>query len=373
MGTGMTSRRRSVSAAHLVRTTFVAGMAPALLLLAAVAHAEDPPVRLTSARALGMGDAVVAVFEDRAVLYDNPAGLRRLTRTQFSVLGLRGAIDDDLPGTVEFIQDHEQQFGEFEDLDDDFYEDLSEWDDRWVGADAATYFDFARPGLGIGVFATGATQVKIDRGVYEPRVYESAYSDIVAELGASTHLALPDLLAGCALKGVWRRESTRQLTATDAADFDVQEIVDELSVAKPGFSMDLGSAWAPEHSRFAAGCVLRDGFGWIGGERIDSSLDVGGSWSVHSDHGVLRGLVVAADLRDVADDDAFGKKIHFGAEARIPILSLRAGSHQGYAAVGAGVKLPGFSLDWAWWGRELGSLPGSEDQFLHSVELRLGT
>jgi hypothetical protein len=120
--------------------------------------------------------------------------------------------------------------------------------------------------------------------------------------------------------------------------------------------------------------VLRDGRGWIGGEPIDASLDVGASWTpLRRRDGLLRDALLAAELRDVGGGGPFGARVHFGAEAGLPWISLRAGTHQGYAALGAGLTLPGVRLDWAFWGRELGSVPGAEDQFLHSVELRFGT
>jgi len=216
--------------------------------------------------------------------------------------------------------------------------------------------------------------VKIDRGVYEPRVFEDAISDIVGVVGGAMPLERFDLRVGASVKAIWRRASRRQLTATEAADFDVHEIAEELEAADPGFSMDLGALWARTDSRFAAGAALRDGWGWIGGDRIDSSLDLGASWTARQRRrGLLRGVLVAADLRDVGEDDPLGKKIHFGAEARLPRVSIRAGAHQGYGTVGLGVALPGVRLDWAYWGRELGEIPGAEDQFLHSVELRFGT
>ncbi len=359
---------------HVTRKILALGLAAAAAAASPpAARADQAPPTLPGTRPLGMGNAFVAVADDRNAMHYNPAGLGRLARTHAALLGVRGGLDDDLPGVVRFIRDHEEEFGALEDVDDAFLEELAPYDDRWVGADAAVYADLSRPGFGIGVFATGQTQVKVDRGVYEPRVYETAISDIVGVIGGAMPLR-GGVLAGATAKAIWRRQSTHTLTATEAADFDAQTILDELEAAEPGFSMDLGALWAPAGSRFAAGATLRDGFGWIGGERIDSALDVGGAWTVRRTPGsLLRNLLVTADVHDMSGNAAVGTKLHLGAEARFPLVSVRGGAHQGYGAVGASLHFPGVRLDWAYWGRELGRVPGAEDQFLHSVELRFGS
>jgi hypothetical protein len=101
---------------------------------------------------------------------------------------------------------------------------------------------------------------------------------------------------------------------------------------------------------------------------------VGGAWQpLRSESGLLRGLLIAADMDHVGGGGAFGKQICLGAEARIPLLALRMGSHQGYGTAGASLTLPGLQVDYAYWGRELGDFAGAEPEFLHTVELRLGT
>jgi hypothetical protein len=320
-----------------------------------------------------MGNAFVGVADDRNALCYNPAGLGSLDRTAITFLGLRAGMDDDLPSIVRFADGHRDEFENVDDLDAGFYEELAVWDDRWVAADATAWLDMTRKGFGIGVFATGETQVKVDRGVYEPRLHEAAVSDIVGVVGAAMPLGYLDLSVGGAAKGIWRRESVREITAREAADFDFQEIVDELETAAGGFSLDLGALWAPPDRPWSAGIVLRDGTGWIGGERIDGSLDVGASWRpLARRSGPLRGVLVAADVADLSEGVAPGTKIRLGAEARLPLLTLRAGVHQGYGTAGATLGLPVLHLDYAYWGRELGRVPGAEDQFLHSLEIGFG-
>ena len=152
------------------------------------------------------------------------------------------------------------------------------------------------------------------------------------------------------------------------------EILDDLDMAVSGFALDLGVLWQRPGSRFAAGADLRDG-GFVGGEALDSGIGLGVSWqALAAPAGPVRGVLLAADLRDVfgGDGQAMGNRIHLGAEMGLPVISLRTGFNQDYPTVGASVALRVLNLDYAFYGRELGNFPGSESQFLHAVEMRLG-
>lgn len=344
---------------------FLLALAAALPWTRAAADAPHPTLR--GIRPLGMGDAFVAVVDDRNALYYNPAGLARLEGAHLSGLGVQGGVDNEFLGVVRFIQDHEDAFSDFENVDPSFLDEIGPYDDKWVGADANAYVDFTRPRLGIGVYSAGRAQLKVDRGVYEPRVFADFVDDIVAVAAGAMDAGRHDLKVGAALKTVWRRQFDRALTAREVVDFDARTVTDRLSRAEPGFSMDLGVLWTPDGSPFTAGAVLRDAAGRIAGEAVGVALDVGGAWRPRED------LTVAADLEDLAEPGtALGSKINVGAEVRAPVLAFRAGFHQGYPALGLSLGFPVLALDYAFYGRELGELPGAESQYLHALEARLG-
>jgi len=346
--------------------------AVALLLVGTPAHAGGIHPTLFGIRPLGMGNAQVAVANDRNALYYNPAGLANLRDTSISGLGLHGGIDDEFLDVVRFVQDNEERFTDFETIDAEFYDSLAPYDDRWVAADGSAYVDVTRPSFGLGVYSTGFVQFKMNRGVYEPRVHGHIHNDIVAVVGGAMPLR-SGMRVGAALKGIWRRETTEVLTARDLEDFSPSTMLDELESADAGFGMDLGAYWRQDGSPLSFGAVLRDAPGIVGGESIGSAFDLGTAWNViDRSRGLLRGVVVAADLRDSLGDDAFGKRLHLGAEARIPGLSVRTGLNQGYPTFGASLAIPVLSLNYAFYGRELGEFPGAEGQFLHAVEARIG-
>jgi hypothetical protein len=339
-------------------------------LLAGDALAQN--AALPGIRPLGMGNAFVAVGDDRNALYYNPAALSKLEKTRVSGLGVLGGIDNEFFNVIEFIQDNEEQFSDFDTIDQEFYDSLAPYDDKWVAADANAYMDFTRPGFGIGAYTTGRIQFKVDRGVYEPRVHASVSDDIVAVAGGSMDLGHYGLTAGAALKGIWRRQTERALTAREVVDFDPQDILDDLASAEAGFGMDLGLMWSPPLPSLTVGAVLRDAPGFIGGESLGAAFDLGAAWRPFEE-GLLSRMVVALDLKDAFDGGAaFGNKLHLGTELALPIVSVRGGFNQGYPTAGVSLGTRILSLDYAFFGRELGEFPGAESQFLHALEARLG-
>lgn len=326
---------------------------------------------LPGIRPLGMGNAFVAVCDDRNALHYNPAGLANVERWSISGLGVYGGVDDEFLDVVHFIEDNQEKFSDVDSIDQEFVDSLAPYDDRWVATDANAYMDFTKHNLGVGAYSTGRLQFKIDRGVYEPRVKFNVSDDIVGIGGVGIDVGHYDLRAGGAVKAIWRRETERNLTAREMADFDAAEVLDDLAGSEAGFAVDLGTYWRPEESRLAAAAVVRN-LGVVGGEGLAAEMHLGSSYTLFESPGFIRRVLFAADLTDVFSDEAFGNKIHLGGEVNARVLSFRAGFNQGYPSVGASVNARVFVLDYAFFGRELGAFPGSEGQYLHAAEVRIG-
>ncbi|MEZ5064500.1 MAG: hypothetical protein R3B81_07165 [bacterium] len=334
--------------------------------------AEVPAPGLAGIRPLGMGNAFIAAADDRNALYYNPAMLFAVKGTSVSGLGVQARLDEAFNEVVNFINEHEQQFEDFDTIDATFYEELAPFDNKWVTAGASAYVDMVRPGMGFGVYSSGSGSLKIDRGVYEPRVSSKVIDDIVATAGAAMPLGRADITAGASVKSIWRRSSDRVLTAREVADFDPNDILNELEQADSGFSMDFGAAWQRPESRWTAAAVVRDAFGYIDGEPIDTALDLGGAFRPVRNAGVVREVLFAADARDVFGGESLAQAMRLGVEVRFPRLAFRGGFHQGYSSLGASFRVPILTLDYAWYGQELGAFPGAERQNLHALEMRLG-
>jgi len=356
------------------RLRLAAAIALAALSLPAARAAAGPVApSLAGIRPLGMGNAFVAVADDRNALSYNPAGLAHVTREQMSGIGVNAGVDSRFFEVIDFVRANRDAFSDFDNVDREFYDSLAPFDDRWVVADARAAANLVRPYFGLGVYTAGSARFKIDRGIYEPRVYADVTDDIVTVVGGALELGHVDLRLGGALQGIWRRSTSRALTALEVADFDPNEIARDLETADPGFAVDLGLTWQRSGSAWRTGAVVRNAAGSIGKERFDTAVDVGAAWRpALPGAGPVRALLLAADLRNLFQDDALGNKIHVGAEVSFPIVAIRTGLQQGYPTVGASVALPFFTLDYAFYGRELGGFPGAESQFMHAFEARIG-
>jgi hypothetical protein len=352
-----------------------AGLLGVCLACAALspARALDNP-RLDGIRPLGMGNAFLAVCDDRNALYTNPAGLSRIGGLGISGLGFLGGVDAEFLSLADFIRNNSDRLSGDTPVDNEFHESLAPYDDRWVSVDANAYTDVTMRGFGAGVFTTGSVSVRIDRGVYEPRVYAEVSDDLVAVVGAALPGKWHGFTAGATAKGIWRRNSSRALRATELADFDAAEIASELESSANGFGMDFGLLWNQPRSRVSAAAVLRDAVGVVGGEAIGASLDFGLAYRpLRGSLGIVRDIVLAADFRDAMRTEvAPGNRLDLGAELKIPFVSFRGGVHQGYPTAGIGVHAFIFSLDYAFAGRELGTHPGADGQYMHYLEMRIG-
>jgi hypothetical protein len=122
---------------------------------------------LAGIRPLGMGNAFVAVADDRNALSYNPAGLAHVTRTQLSGIGVNAGVDSRFFEVIDFVRANRDAFSNFDNVDREFYDSLAPYDDRWVVTDARASADFVRPYFGLGVYTAGRARFKIDRGIYE--------------------------------------------------------------------------------------------------------------------------------------------------------------------------------------------------------------
>ncbi len=347
-------------------------LAAGVALVPSISAAGVAGPRLPGIRPLGMGDAFVAVCDDRNTLHYNPAGLAKLRAWSISGIGVYGGVDNEFFEVIDFIEENEDVFADADLIDQEFIDSLEPYDDRWVATDAHAFADFTRNGFGIGAFTAGRLQVKADRGIYEPRVSFNVSDDIVGLVGGAMDLGRFDLSVGATAKGVWRRETTDDLAASEVAEFEFGDVIDRLQGSEAGFALDLGAMWHRPESRITAGGVLRN-LGIVAGEPIAAELDLGVAWRTFEGSGAVRSVLLAADFADAADfDEAFGSRVHVGAEVRLPVVSLRAGFNQGYPSIGVTLSSRVFSLNYAFYGRELGEFPGSEGQYLHAIEAKLG-
>ncbi|MFP3904831.1 MAG: hypothetical protein ACLFWB_11370, partial [Armatimonadota bacterium] len=295
-------------------------------------------------RALGMGDAFVAVADDEQALYWNPAGLSRNRGVRWSLLGLTGRADnidviDDLASAGDIIGD---DVGDFLSEDDfDFLRRIARdsegiplevqmgvfsafaWGNIAVGGygQAAGTMEFSRvTGGPVYDEATGATDDRVD---VQARVAGQASGAIAGGFDLNDQLAV-----GVSVKNMTYSEYLMDKTFRPNAPITAR--VDE-SDDDSATSADIGVRLIPE-DRVAFGMVVRD----VLSPEFD--LDLGGQIgtvtrkvdpSVHVGVAVVneaRNTTIAADIHNVCGANDAGATVHMGVERALGShLTARAG------------------------------------------------
>lgn len=107
-----------------------------------------------------------------------------------------------------------------------------------------------------------------------------------------------------------------------------------------------------------------------------ASYRVGVAYTAPTLFGLLTETGVALDYvgyaRPQIPDQPFLAHLNIGAQAQLArILALRVGLNQGYASLGAGLKLGPLALDYAFYAFEQGRKPGEDPSWQHLAAMRL--
>jgi hypothetical protein len=188
------------------------------------------------------------------------------------------------------------------------------------------------------------------------------------------------LSVGLAFKYIYRLESPE--TTVWGRDIDKIDVGDLFSNSKDtlaiqeqikhGISFDAGALY---HFGFLRiGATARDFAGYIDGEAIERQFDLGvGYWIPHlMNRGLLERVIIAADIQNIAADKNFWLKTHLGAEANIPMGSLRLGLNQGYPSWGFGLNFWVLQIEFSSYSRELGEYPGHIEDHNYLMGFRIG-
>ena len=83
-------------------------------------------------------------------------------------------------------------------------------------------------------------------------------------------------------------------------------------------------------------------------------------------------ITPALDYRYINDSSiVLAKKLSFGLEMELPLISVRGGFHQGYYTMGAGLDLGFFRLEAATYGEELGVYAGQQEDRRYLIEFAM--
>ncbi|MFH1006611.1 MAG: hypothetical protein V1800_03800 [Candidatus Latescibacterota bacterium] len=355
------------------------GMCASLLLLfallAPVKGTEAAPRAAFrhSVRALSMGGAFITNSDDLAAIGYNPASLSRFEGFDLIIPGFSFGINDKILDVVEFVENNQENLENFDDLQKEeetqFRKDFAPIDGQLSKIAFSPLVGIAFKHFGVSVYGTSEIGLIVDQRIYEPRVSGFATSDVVTTVGYGQPLFLENLDVGVALKHITRREADLVLRASEAGNAGevVETMLDEQKKGVTGYGLDVGVLYRFSSRMVFAG-VIQDFLGSIDGEGTPFNLKVGGSYRIQPR------LMGTAEVHDFLNDDGTNlfTRIHMGVEYSLPILALRAGFNQGYPCLGFGINLKFISLDYAYFGEELGEYPGQDPQNNHLLAMRLG-
>ena len=359
------------------RVTFILLLCIALITVEGPAGAETT-VRYHNAKTLGMGNARVAGGYDYNGFVDNPALLSRVKYVRFSIIAAPLTINKNVQDIGNFISDNNDNFENFDDLTveekTEFIDEMREFDGEWGRIRLAPMVDIAANvmgyGVGFAVFNSTDTAIKMDQGIYEPRVWGegTATTAVVLGIAKPVFMLYPGLTVGANFKLLNRRSTNIfQIPASDLGNISdtMDPILDKIKdQEKRTFSMDVGGLLELPLINADVGATLQA----IGDGR-GASLDLGIAKRMYEDK-----LILLADYRDFYDTNKENifNKIHLGAQYKVAPLAFRAGINSGYPTLGLGLNFRVIDIDAAYYVEELSKGPGGNDEERFVVHVKFG-
>ncbi|MDX9730748.1 MAG: hypothetical protein RBT63_03165 [Bdellovibrionales bacterium] len=350
----------------VIRCFIAATLAVSGSLLIGNSHAQSsvPMETWGSARAMGMGGAFTAVARESEALFYNPAALARVSGFQWTILDPRigasgqqaldviGAVSDDRP----FVEKLDDLYGK----------------SVWLGGGAKTAF--VLPYFGFAAFTHGDVGVGLQNPAF-PLMNLNYVFDYGFALGGALDLVPGIWSVGITMKRVNRTGTTLPLGPAVLANLDMEMVKEQIKNRGTGYGLDVATMLTlPSPVRPTLAFTIRNaGYTAFSHEeglhappRSEPDMTVGGSLSFDLP---LLTITPAFDYK-YADrtDIQVGKKIHFGVEVDLPLLSVRAGFNQGYYSLGAGFDLGVMSVEAATYGVELGEYPGQLEDRRYVVQ-----
>ncbi len=331
----------------------------------------DRSVRRNDTRALGMGNAYSAYGHNANAFLYNPA---LLTQSSFdlTLIGFQINISDNFLHVLDFVTTNADSLRGFTRLTTErrqqLYDDINQFDDQSVRFGFSPMLTFAWKGFGLALYNRTFSRVKVDKGIYEPRVSGDALIDLVIIGGAAKDVT-PRLTLGGSLKIINRRKAATLVSPTSFEQRRdiLGEVLDNLRYSGTGWALDLGALYLLQNDRTRIALVIQDLGGKVGQDRIPTKVRLGLARFL-----LDRRLAFALDLDDLFNNQPRLRRVRTGLEARIRFLQLRTGLYQGYWTFGIGLNVWVIKLDYAFWGRELGRVLGQRVERNHQFRIRFG-
>lgn len=342
------------------------------ILSTVMAYAAEYPYIMRSVRALGMGNSYYSLSDDQYGLFYNPAGLARIDSWQVELLNPQ----------LEWGTNASNFFNDSQDVNWDQESEIAQLLRDHMGKTQhfglSAFPAFFKKNMAVGLFfnvrgnavagnpayPTFDTEVYVDRGITGGYAM-SFLEDDALEVGASIKL-----LSRSSLK--------EEYTVADLTE-DLNDLVEDDLQDGTGVLVDVGLIYnfRKSDSNPRIGFAINNVGTTNMGDAEDLQTTINLSAAISPKLGPV-GTHFVFEIHDMTqsidEDDDWGKRIHAGAELNFfkDILAVRAGVHQGYVSVGAGLDFNFFRIDYAYYTEEVGAYAGQKDDERHTIQASIG-
>lgn len=322
-----------------------------------------------------MGNVGIISAKGATAFINNPAVLTR-GKVNVSPLTLQFFLNNNFIDLGNFISDNADSIANFTELQTEevetIYEELNSIDNRWMKLGIPLSAALSVKNIGVAAYGTIDLELKVDKGIYEPRIYARGRADRVITFGYGKGLdfAFPGLKAGAAVK-IISREETEELklgfSELESGSGAAQDLLDSLSSSKTGFGIDIGGLYKLGE-KLEVGAVISDIVGNIDDDEVEPNLKLGAMYKLFDR---ISAEVNFVDMFNT-DGTALFNRVHIGGEIDLLLLKLRGGFNQGYPTFGLGLNLAIIQIDVAVWTEEQGDVPGFDGETFIGAQFSLG-
>ena len=334
-------------------------------LFVCTANTDELYESARNVRALGMGNAFTAVANDDWSLNYNPAGLSQVKGYHVSLLSLNLGLN----GTqaIETIENISSATGSVGD------QLASITGDRlWIAYNANMAFYMKN--FGLNYFYDGY----IDPYVTNP-AFTSLNISYYLDQGYGMGFAFggKDVSLGFSFRRITRTGGYIPIGVDSLQSVTFDEISDQINSTGVGYGLDVGVLWKfGSESPMRLGAVYKNlgnttfqatGSSSSAPTGIDAEVAVG--WAMDIDAPGIA-ITPAFDYKHILKtSEPLAKKIHFGVEVDLPIITVRGGFSQGYYTYGLGIGLGPLDIELATYGVELGAYAGQVEDRRYMLEI----
>ena len=322
-----------------------------------------------------MGGVGIISAKGATAFINNPALLNR-GKVSVSPFSLQFLLNNSFLDLADFLGDNAENFANFDTLSsatlDTIYRDLNKIDNRWMKLGVPLSSAITVRNIGIAIYGDIGGELKIDKGIYEPRFFARGIIDRVITFGygKGVDFVMPGLKAGAAVKIITREEAKELklgFSVIEGGGDAIEALLDSLSSTKTGFGIDIGGLYSL-NDKIELGIVVADILGNIEDDDIAPNLKLGASYRL------LKRISAEINFVDLFNTDGtnFFKRVHIGGEVDLLFLKLRGGFYQGYPSFGLGINLVIIQLDFAAWTEEIGPVPGLDGETFLGAQINIG-